>query len=342
MRLPRAAFAAVAVAVVIAFAAPRDSYKMLLRSIFRSLRQGDSTAQGVARARHIETIYPIEVGQKRLFEDPYAKHFYAGSAVTALLFDWVAPVTLFRLLGNVNAGVQPAMAGRTAEFDAQVQTAVEAGCKQYVILGAGYDTRGLRLNLPPDVNVFEVDQPKVQHRKRAKLSAIPGLTVPSNIHFVAADFNAEDSMAPLTSHPAYDVRAPTVFTLEGVTPYITKGATANTLAKAASISGPTSRFLISYMPQALWEAPEKCGDAREIRAWVRTATWTAETIVGEPLISGWNATELAATMQAHGFTVERDVSLVPELNRDYFVPAGRPVPDEHQVIIERLATAVKK
>ena len=130
MRLPRAAFAAVAVAVVIAFAAPRDSYKMLLRSIFRSLRQGDSTAQGVARARHIETIYPIEVGQKRLFEDPYAKHFYAGSAVTALLFDWVGPVMLFRLLGNVNAGIQPAMAGRTAEFDAQVQTAVEAGCKQ--------------------------------------------------------------------------------------------------------------------------------------------------------------------------------------------------------------------
>ena len=86
----------------------------------------------------------------------------APASAAALLFDWVAPVTLFRLLGNVNAGVQPAMAGRTAEFDAQVQTAVEAGCKQYVILGAGYDTRGLRLNLPPDVNVFEVDQPKVQ------------------------------------------------------------------------------------------------------------------------------------------------------------------------------------
>ena len=95
------------------------------------------------------------------------------------------------------------------------------------------------------------------------------------------------------------------------------------------------------MPQDLWHAPEKCGDASEIQAWIQKATWMAENVLREPLKSGWNASELAAVMQAHSFTVERDVSLVPELNRDYFVPAGRPVPVQHQVIIERLATAIK-
>eukprot|EP00937_MAST-01D_sp_MAST-1D-sp2_P006068 g6068.t1 len=314
---------------------------MALRRVFRYMRKGDGTAQGVARTRHVESIYPVEGAQRRLFDDPYAKHFYAGAAATELLFQWVSPKTIFGLLGNVDAALQPAMAGRTAEVDHQVRKAVEAGCKQYVILGAGYDTRGLRLGLPADVNVFEIDQPKVQELKRAKLSAIPDFAVPGSVHFVAVDFNTEESIAKLADHPSYDPGAPTVFTLEGVTPYIPKEAAANTLAAASAISGLGSRFIVSYMPQDLWDAPGKCGDESEIAAWVRKAMWAAETIAGEPLISGWAPAELAAVMQTHSFTVERDVSLVPELNRDYFVPAGRPVPDEHQVIIERIATAVK-
>lgn len=286
----------------------------------------------------METIYPIEGSQARLFEDPFAKFFYKGAA----MFEWVGPKALFNLMGNVDAGVQHAMAGRTAEFDQQVRTAIEAGCKQYVILGAGYDTRSLRLGLPAHVNIFEVDQPKVQQMKRAKLASIPGLTIPSHVHFVPVDFNTDESITMLSSHPSYDTSAPTVFTLEGVTPYITKDATSSTLAMASALSGLGSRFLISYMPQDLWDAPEKCGDASEIRAWIQKATWAAEHIVSEPLKSGWSPTELAAVMQTHSFTVERDVSLVPELITDYFVPAGRSVPTEHQVIIERLATAIKR
>ena len=74
--------------------------KMLLGRLFRSLQQRDATAQGVARTRHMETIYPIEGAQTRLFEDPYAEYFYAGSAVTNLLFRWVGPKALFGLMSN--------------------------------------------------------------------------------------------------------------------------------------------------------------------------------------------------------------------------------------------------
>jgi len=307
----------------------------LLSTIFKSAKKGDGTAQAVARARHAETIWPVAPTQKRLFEDPYAKHLYAGSAVTAQVIRWLGPKAV-GLLSNFQAGLQQSLAGRTAEFDNQVRAAIQAGCKQYVILGAGYDTRGLRLGLPQDVNIFEVDQPKVQGQKRAKLSSIPGLTIPSNVHFVAMDFNT-DNIAELASHPSYNPGAPTVFTLEGVTPYIPKNATGSTLATAATISGPGSHFLLSYMPQDFWDAPEKCGDVDEIRK----LKWLTENLASEPLISGWDAAELAETMQTNGFTVERDVSL-PELSGDYFVPAGRPVPEEQMVIVDRFVTAVKK
>ncbi|CAB9500362.1 Putative S-adenosyl-L-methionine-dependent methyltransferase [Seminavis robusta] len=42
-------------------------------------------------------------------------------------------------------------------------------CRQWILLGAGYDTRGFRLDLPSDGLVLEVDQPQVQQQKRNKL-----------------------------------------------------------------------------------------------------------------------------------------------------------------------------
>ena len=43
-----------------------------------------------------------------------------------------------------------------------------------VILGAGYDTRGFRMDLPDTFRVMEVDQPAVQTIKKKKLeNAIP-------------------------------------------------------------------------------------------------------------------------------------------------------------------------
>ena len=55
----------------------------------------------------------------------------------------------------------------TQNIPAQVQAAVDAGITQYVILGAGYDTRAVRLGLPPSVNIFELDQADVQKKKIA-------------------------------------------------------------------------------------------------------------------------------------------------------------------------------
>ena len=48
-----------------------------------------------------------------------------------------------------------------------MQAAIKAGIKQYVILGAGYDTRAVRLGLSNAVKIFEVDQADVQKKKIA-------------------------------------------------------------------------------------------------------------------------------------------------------------------------------
>jgi hypothetical protein len=47
-----------------------------------------------------------------------------------------------------------------------------AGAEQMIILGAGYDTRGFRLDLPDTFRVIEIDQPDVQALKIKKLVTI--------------------------------------------------------------------------------------------------------------------------------------------------------------------------
>jgi O-methyltransferase involved in polyketide biosynthesis len=56
------------------------------------------------------------------------------------------------------------LVGRTRFLDELCQQAVQAGCTQMVILGAGYDTRGFRVvaGQPVGLPCFEVDQPEVQ------------------------------------------------------------------------------------------------------------------------------------------------------------------------------------
>ena len=101
-----------------------------------------------------------------------------------------------------------------------------------VILGAGMDTRGLRLARRSDTPVFEVDLPV---NIKAKKAAIDGAftTPPSSVHLVPLDFERDDLFAVLTEH-GYRSDARTFFIWEGVTQYLTAEAVDATLAQLRS------------------------------------------------------------------------------------------------------------
>ncbi len=62
---------------------------------------------------------------------------------------------------------------RTRHIDEIVQTCVENGLEQLVILGAGYDSRAYRFEqLKEQARVFEVDHPATQQVKVTKLKEI--------------------------------------------------------------------------------------------------------------------------------------------------------------------------
>jgi methyltransferase (TIGR00027 family) len=109
------------------------------------------TARWTAAARAIETSRP-----DALFNDPWAADL-AGEQGRR----WAE--------GRAPAGLAP-MIVRTHFFDDFLVHATAAGgVTQVVLLGAGLDTRALRLAWPAGTSVFEVDQPEVIHQKEEVL-----------------------------------------------------------------------------------------------------------------------------------------------------------------------------
>ena len=129
-------------------------------SIFRK----DGTAQGVAKQRLIESLAEPS---KRIIYDPYADKFVLGASIIKLmghkLSVWITK--------KFAPGFHEHLISRTRFIDDLVKRAAFEGIDQYVILGAGYDLRAHRLNLPSTLKIFEVDQKEVQNRKRTKLTS---------------------------------------------------------------------------------------------------------------------------------------------------------------------------
>jgi methyltransferase (TIGR00027 family) len=119
---------------------------------------------------------------------------------------------------------------RMTFFDAVVERYL-ASIDQFVILGAGFDTRAYRLPKGTRVRCFEIDTPKTQAVKRKILQKARIDT--SGVVFVAADFEKEDWLSRLID-AGFERSKPALFLWEGVLVYLDRKAVEDTLRKIAS------------------------------------------------------------------------------------------------------------
>jgi len=126
--------------------------------------------------------------------------------------------------------VQYEASARVTFFDAAVDRYL-AEMDQFVILGAGFDTRPYRLPKGTRVGCFEVDAPKTQAVKREML--VKAGIDSSGVTFVSADFEKEDWLARLVD-AGFDPTKPALFLWEGVIMYLEREAVEDTLRKIAS------------------------------------------------------------------------------------------------------------
>lgn len=118
------------------------------------------------------------------------------------------------------------MAKRTLLMDAALQAKLSS-VEQLVVLGAGFDTRGVSAEVKHQgVRVFEVDTSRTQPMKR-NLYASSGVNS-SQVEFVEVDFNKEHWLAKLEVS-GFDCSRPTYFHWEGVSYYLPKEVVTATL-----------------------------------------------------------------------------------------------------------------
>lgn len=209
-------------------------------------KKSGQTAFNVAAGRLAEQYQPKEI---RLFIDPVIKNLFNWPIQFLMGFkiirDW-----LIRFSDNKTKGIYGSQICRTKYIDDSLQSAIESGIEQVVILGAGLDTRPYRITGRDHIKFFEIDMPSIQDYKKKKVENYLGL-LPNNVVFIPIDFNTQ-TLDAVTVGKGLDFSKPVFFIWEGVTPYITEEAVGNTL-RFISKNSPGSIVVFTYILKSVVE-----------------------------------------------------------------------------------------
>jgi methyltransferase (TIGR00027 family) len=200
------------------------------------MSEAASTAAAIARIRADEALLP---SGERLFSDPYAALFVAADE---------APEVTERMLSVPY--IRESVRVRTRFIDDAIRDALAAGIRQIVILGAGFDCRGLHLAEIIDAGavVFEVDFAAQLERKLAVLAGA-GVQIPAHLCRVACNFSAPDFDAALAADLAasgFRRDEGALFVLEGVIGYLEDGAIERSFRFVAGFGGGGTRLVLNY------------------------------------------------------------------------------------------------
>ncbi|OBG12040.1 SAM-dependent methyltransferase [Mycolicibacterium celeriflavum] len=172
-----------------------------------------STALFVAAARALEAQKPDPVAV-----DEFAEVFCrAVGGEWADLLDGRAPE--HPLMTEFGADFVNFQAVRTRYFDDYFRAAAAAGVRQIVLLAAGLDSRGYRLDWPDGTVLFELDQPQVLEFKR---QALAGHRPRAERREIAVDLRNDWPQA-LRDH-GFDPAKPSAWIAEGLLIYLPAAA----------------------------------------------------------------------------------------------------------------------
>ena len=145
-----------------------------------------------------------------------------------------------------------------------------------VLLGAGFDARFYRLNLPRGIRLWEFDAPDTQRFKRAVLESPPGRAAMSqhgryhDVTFAPLDLSSGPALAHQAEHYQWFGR-PMLFVCEGVLPYLDIGAVQALLRQVGLFDGPAAIAFDTVTRAFRAHQPVREGLARAHEPWLSNA-----------------------------------------------------------------------
>jgi methyltransferase (TIGR00027 family) len=179
-----------------------------------------------------------------------------------------------------------------------LRAAVANGVRQYVILGAGFDSFALRLPaFARDLEIYEVDHPATQALKRQRLREC-GLVAAGPACISSPRILRKNSLPAALARSSFDPAVRSFVSWLGVTMYLTREANLATRCARLRAVAPGSELVFTYFDLE--------GGLAAVRA-VRALSARVAAL-GEPFQSGFDPGDtIAADLQACGWTLREDI-----------------------------------
>ncbi len=273
------------------------------------------SAEGVATIRAIEAEKPEA---QRIVSDLYADALVPRGVLFSIS-KWIISSGLYE---RIAPGAVGFIVGRERYIDDHLEARLAEGLDQVVILGAGFDTRALRIPGIERTRVLEVDQPATQRVKLERLRRVID-PLPAHVTFVAADLNTQP-LGEVLLGAGYDERAKTLFVWQGVTYFLQPEGIDSTLAFIAGHSGSGSGVIFDYVHNEVLHDTTRGYGKKLARA---------GRISGEPYVFGIDKGQVATFLSQRGFGDVIDMPL-ERLKPRYFTGqnASRQVDTGHLAI----------
>jgi methyltransferase (TIGR00027 family) len=254
-----------------------------------------ATALGAAFLRAAHQV----LDQPRILEDPIALRILGSEGESAL--------QSYPERYGAGRALRAFIVLRSRYAEDELVRAVQAGVRQYVILGAGLDTFPYRNPHPVSrLRVYEVDHPATQAWKRRQLQQAK-IAIPDSVTYTPIDFEKQTLGDGLGS-AGFNKKEPAFFSMLGVVIYLTKSAVLGTLKFVASLpSGSEIVFDYCVPPSLLPEGPRSAHESVANRA----------AALGEPWITYFDPSALAGELRHMGFGLIEDTGS-QEANQRYF------------------------
>lgn len=262
-------------------------------------RNHSRTAEATAaiRACHLRYDQPL------VFEDAFAEH------LTSPLWRAVAcnPLLYYPIVRGLLRGLRPVhgwILTRDQLTMDDLEAFVAAGGRQYVLLGAGFDSIALRRPAWLDgVRVYEVDHPATQAVKLERMAARGARLPLPDFEVVPVDFERE-RLAERLAQSSFLPSERAFFAWQGVIYYLSAPAIESTLAHVARSAAPGSELVFDFLLP---------GFARNrARGHALSLARLVTARMGERYISYHTPEDLETLLERAGFEllgIQRDVDL---------------------------------
>lgn len=234
--------------------------------------------------------------------------------------------SVFGIVGSLWSGELMRVTLRKRFVDDEARAAVSDGARQVLVVGAGYDTLGLRMAADhPDVLVAEVDTPATAARRNKAITELSAAR--SNHIVVSADLGNKGLGEVLDEISGWSTELQTVVLAEGVVMYLEEKGVLSFLSAIRNNCGLNTSLIFSYL------LADESG--RPLMGRLSGLSRLSLKLVGEPLRWGVQEGELETFLNGAGFRLLGPPGRY-DLGERYLRPEGI---DQAVGSVERFAVA---